>query len=105
MHAKDLLDHLQSSCLGTHAIDALSLQLDMRNYHEQANGIPKYINMLKDAQRSALRIDETNPITDTSVLNIATAAMLLSQQLPRTTVEWEDVPPVEKHWKKMEVHV
>ena len=55
--------------------------------------------MLEDAQRTALRIDETNPITDTSVLNIATAAMISSKQPPRTTEEWEDVPPVEKHWK------
>ena len=100
MHAKALLNHLQISCLVTHAIDALSLQIDMRKYHQQADGITEYINMLEDAQRTALRIDETNPITDTSVLNIATAAMLSSQQFPRTTEEWEDVPPVDKHWQK-----
>ena len=99
VHAKDLLDHIQRSCLSTHAINALSLQLDMRKYHEQADRIPEYINMLEDAQRTALHIDETNPITDTSVLNIPTAMMLLLQQSPRTTEEWEDVPPVEKHWK------
>ena len=28
---KALLDHLQASCLGTHAIDALTLQLEMRD--------------------------------------------------------------------------
>ena len=46
VHAKDLLNHLQISCLVTHAIDALSLQIDMRKYHQQANGITEYINML-----------------------------------------------------------
>ena len=68
----------------------------MRKYQEQAKGIPEYINMIEDAQRTALCIDETNPITDTSVLNIATAAMLSSQKYPCTTEEWEDAPPVEK---------
>ena len=97
MHAKDLLNHLQSSCLGTHAIDTFNLQLDMRKNHEQAYGIPEYINMLEDAQRTALCIDETNLITDTSVLNIATTDMLSSQQFPRTTEAWEDVPTVDKH--------
>ena len=76
VNAKELLDHLQSSCLGTHAINALSLQLSMRKYHEQSDDIPNYINMLEDSQRTALRIDETNPITDTSMLNIATATMI-----------------------------
>ena len=49
VHAKDLIDHLQSLCLGMHSIDALSLQLDIWKYHEQADGIPEYINMLEDA--------------------------------------------------------
>ena len=100
VHTKDLLDCLQSLCLGTYAINYLSPQIDKQKYYQQADGIPEYINMLEDDQRTALRIDETNPITDTSVLNIATAAMLSSQQFPRTTEEWEDVPPVDKHWQK-----
>ena len=57
VHAKDLIDHLQISCLGTHAIDALSLQIDMRKYHQQSDGIPEYINMLEDAQRMAEGVD------------------------------------------------
>ena len=59
----------------------------MKKYHLWANGIIEYINMLGNAQRTALRINKTNPITDMSVLNIATAAMILSQQFPRTTVK------------------
>ena len=100
VHTKDLLDCLQSLCLGTYAINYLSPQIDKQKYYQQADGIPEYINMLEDDQRTALRIDETNPITDTSVLNIATDTMLSSQLFPHTTEEWEDVPPVDKHWKK-----
>ena len=103
VHAKDLLYHLQSLFLGTHAMDALSLQIDMRKYHLQADGIPEYINMLEDAQRTALRIDKTNPILDTFVLNIVTAKMLSSQQFPRTTEERGEVSPVDKHWQKWKI--
>jgi hypothetical protein len=62
--AINLLQHLQSTCLGTHTIDALSLQIEMREFHKAADGIPEYINMLEDAQRTVLRIDKGNPITD-----------------------------------------
>jgi hypothetical protein len=76
----------------------------MKEYHTQAAGIPEYINMLEDAQRAAIRINKKCPITDDSVLTIATAAMLETQQFPRTTEEYEDLPPEQKDWptwKKM----
>jgi len=98
VHAKTILDHLQASCLGKHAVDALSLQLEMKDYHLQSEDVFEYINMLEDAQRRALRIDESNPITDQSVLNIATNAMLSTQQFPKTTSDYEDLPPTQKNW-------
>ena len=100
MTAKELLDHLQASCLGTHAIDALGLQIAMKEFHHQAEGIPEYINLLEDAQRTAIRIDKKNPITDASVLVIATTAMIADGRFPRTTEEWEDLPAADKTWKK-----
>jgi len=98
--AKELLDHLQASCLGTHAIDALGLQIAMKEFHHQAEGIPEYINLLEDAQRTAIRIDKNNPITNASVLVIATTAMIADGRFPRTTEEWEDLPATDKTWKK-----
>ena len=89
VHASTILEHLRRSCLGTHAIDSLSLQIEMREYHHAAEGVPEYINMLEDAQRTAIRIDKNNPITDASVLAVATASMMSSQQFPRATEEWE----------------
>ena len=97
--AKSIIDHLQSSCLGTHAIDALSLQIAMQDYHLKAEGIPEYINMLEDAQCSALRIDENNPITDASVLVIATSALMKDSRFPRTSEDWEDLPANQKTWE------
>ena len=45
----EIIDHLKVSCLGTHAIDALSLQITMRDYHLKAEGAPEYIIILEDA--------------------------------------------------------
>jgi hypothetical protein len=98
VQAIDLLQHLQSTCLGTHAIDALSLQIEMREFHKTADGIPEYINMLEDAQRTALRMDKNNPITDQSVLTIAINAMLSTQQFPRTNDEYEALDVANKTW-------
>jgi len=97
--AKEIIDHLQAGCLGTHAIDALSLQIAMQDYHHKAEGIPEYINMLEDAQRAAMRIDANNPITNASVLVIATSAFLKDNQFPRTSEDWEDLPPNQKTWE------
>ena len=70
----------------------------MRDYHHTAEGIPEYINMLEDAQRSALRIDANNPITNASVLVIATSAFLKDNRFPRTSEDWEDLSSTEKTW-------
>ena len=96
--AREIMMHLQQACLGTHAIDALSLQIAMRDYHHTAEGIPEYINMLEDAQRQALRINESNPITDASVLVIASAALLKDGRFARTSDEWENLSPQQKTW-------
>jgi hypothetical protein len=96
--ALEIITHLQKACLGTHAIDALSLQIAMRDYHHTAEGIPEYINMLEDAQRSALRIDANNPLTNASMLVIATSAFLKDNRFPRTSEDWEDLPSADKTW-------
>ena len=70
----------------------------MRDYHYTAEGIPEYINMLEDAQRSALRIDTNNPITNAPVLVIATSAFLKDNRFPHTSEDWEDLSSTEKTW-------
>ena len=96
--ALQILVHMLASCSGGHAIDALSLQIEMREYHTKAHGIPEYINMLEDAQKQAVQIDEDNPITDKSVLTIATAAMLKTGQFPEVVREWEKMPKAQRTW-------
>ena len=43
--------HLTTTCVRTHAIDVLTLQNAMRQYHTKYESIPTYINALEDAQK------------------------------------------------------
>ena len=46
---KPLLAHLQMGCTVCHTLNLLALHNEMQLYHLEVEGIPKYINMLKDA--------------------------------------------------------
>ena len=50
---KDIFSHLQMGCTRRHDLNLLDLHNEMQRYHLKVEGIPEYINMLKDAQRQA----------------------------------------------------
>ena len=50
----------------------------MQRYHLEVEGIPKYINMLEDAQRQAVQAGQT--IADETLLLFASNAMLTSER-------------------------
>ena len=68
----------------------------MQRYHLEVEGIPEYINMLKDAQRQAGRAGRA--ISDNTLLLFASTAMLTSERFPRTNDAWEDRAEPEKTW-------
>ena len=78
---KDIFSHLQAGCTGRHAFDLLVLHNEMQRYHLEVEGIPKYTNMLKDAQRQDGRAGRT--IADKTLLLFASTAMLTSERFPR----------------------
>ena len=65
-----LFSHLQAGCTGRHALDLLALHNEMQRYHLEVEGIPEYINMLKDAQRQTGQTGCT--ITDDTLLHAPT---------------------------------
>ena len=77
---EDLFSHLQAGCTGRHTLDLLALHNEMQFYHLEVDGIPKYINMLEDAQRQAVR--EGQKITDKTLLLFSSTAMLTSEWFP-----------------------
>ena len=102
-----LLDHLQTTCGGLHALDILALLNRMQGFHKEEPGIPEYLNLLEDAQKTSVRASQygtTDPIQDGTLLSIATNAMLSTAQFPRANDEWEDLPRTEQTWAKWKAH-
>ena len=56
---KEVFSHLQAGYTGRHDLDLLALHNKMQHYHLEVKGIPKYINMLEDAQRQDGRVGKT----------------------------------------------
>ena len=91
-----LFAHLQVGCTGRHALVHLALNIEMQRYHLEVEGIPEYINMLKDAQRQAGRAGRT--ITDETLVLFASIAMLTSERFTRANNYWEDRAERDKTW-------
>ena len=85
-------------CTGRHALDLLALHNKMQCYHLEVEGIPKYINMLDDAQRQSGRAGRT--IADKTKLLFSSTAMLTSERFPRANNDWEDRAERNKTWEK-----
>ena len=84
-------------CTGRHALDLLALHIKMQHYHLEVEGIPEYINMLKDAQKQAGRAGRT--ISNKKLLLFATTAILTTERFPRANEDWEDRTEYDKTWK------
>ena len=60
----------------------------MQRYHLDVEGIPNYINILKDAHKQEGQARRT--ISNKTLLLFAITEMLITEQSPRTKNEWED---------------
>ena len=68
----------------------------MQSYHIEFKGIPKYINMLEDAQKQAGLAGQT--IKNETLLLFASTAMLTTEIFPQTNDNWEDRAKSDKTW-------
>ena len=91
-----LLNHLCAHLGGLHAVDMVTLTLQMSKYYKGVPDVPEYIQMVKDAQRKAAQIGL--PVTDQTLLILASAALLAAYTFPRTTYDWEERNPADKTW-------
>jgi hypothetical protein len=53
--ALEIMAYLDTNSGGLHAIDMISLRLNMTQYYIQADGIPQFIIMMEDAKKKAKR--------------------------------------------------
>ena len=88
--------HLQEGCTGWHTLEHLALHNEMQCYHLEVEGIPEYINMLKDAQRQAGRAWQI--IANNTLLLFVSTAMLTSEQFLCANDDWEDCAERDKTW-------
>jgi hypothetical protein len=72
--------HLNTNSGGLYAIDMISLCSNMTQYYVQADGIPQFIIMMEDAQKTAKQAGM--PIADIELVMMASAAVLTAQHFP-----------------------
>ena len=99
----DLISHLQWHATGRHAFDLIALMDQMSQYHLGHEGVPEYLNVLKDAQKMAALLDESNKIADGTLLLIASASVLKSQRYPQVNKKWEDLTKDAQTWEAWKV--
>ena len=85
---KEIFSHLQAGCTGRRALGLLALHNEMQCYHLEAEGIPKYINMLEDTQRQAGRAGRK--IANETLILFASTAMITSELFLRSNDDWEE---------------
>ena len=90
----ELIDHMYKTCLGTHEIDVLDLQDQMRERNLKVDSIPEYIERMEKLQEQSERAD--NKISNIMMVNISTKAMLSTERFPKTNDDWEDLPKKER---------
>ena len=95
---KEVFSHLQAGCTGRNDLDLLALHKEMQRYHLEVEGIPEYINKLKDAQQQDGRAGRT--IVDETLILFASTAMLTSERSPRANNDWEERAERDKIWSQ-----
>ena len=82
MTTRQIIEHLQGIYVRKHAIKILDLQGKMRAMNTEHDSIVQYIQELEEAHQKSARTGI--PITDATLVMIATNAMLENQWFPTT---------------------
>jgi hypothetical protein len=99
--ALEIMAHLDVNSGGLHAINMISLCSNMTQYYVQANGIPRFIVMMEDAQKKAKRAGM--PINDVKLVMLASAAILMAQHFLQEVDDWEGLSAIDCTWRAWKV--
>ncbi len=99
--ALEIMAHLDGNSGGLHAINMISLCLNRTQCYIQADGIPQFIIMMKDAQKKVKRTGM--PIADVKLVMMASAAILAAQHFPQEVDDWEGLPAINHTWRAWKV--
>lgn len=98
VYAKTMIAHLQKVALGTHKIDVLDLQDEMRKLHPKTDSVPEYTKQMERLQEQSERAN--NKISDATLVNIAIKAMLATEHHPTTNDKFEKLDKDKRTWVK-----
>jgi hypothetical protein len=99
--ALEIMAHLDTNSRGLHAIDMISLCLNMTQYYVQVDGIPQFVVMMEDAQKKAKRAGM--PIAVVKIVMMASAAVLAAQHFLQEEDDWEGLPAIDCTWRAWKV--
>jgi hypothetical protein len=99
--ALEIMAHLDTNRGGLHAIDMISLCLNMTQYYVQADGIPQFIVMMEDAQKKAKQADM--PVANVELVVMALAAIFTAQRFLQEVDDWEGLPAIDCTWRAWKV--
>ena len=90
--AIEMISHLRKTALGTHEVDILEFQDQMREVHLKVDSIPEYKYQSHGEGAGTVRACTDNKILDAMMANIANKTMLSTERYPKTNDDWEDLP-------------
>jgi hypothetical protein len=97
----EIMANFYSNSRGLHAIDMISLCLNMTQYYIQVDGIPLFIVMMEDAQKKAKQAGM--PIANVELVMMALAAILAAQHFLQEVDDWEGLPAINHMWRAWKV--
>ena len=90
------MDHLQLRCEDLHALYVVDLTSEMITYYGETEGVPEYINILKDNKKKSQR--SKIPTPNVTLVIIARKFILLAQAFTPEMKEWLNKRSVNKKW-------
>jgi hypothetical protein len=87
VNARDLLEHLEKSSTGLHALDIVALRTNMLLLYKNAASMPDFILTMEEAQKKEKRAKL--PILDIELAMYAATSVLQSGDYKKETDEWE----------------
>jgi hypothetical protein len=99
--ALEIMVHLDANSGGLHAIDMISLSLNMTQYYVQADGILRFIIKMEDVQKKAKQANTT--IADVKLVMMSSATVLDAQHFLQEVDDWEGLPAIDHTWRAWKV--
>ena len=99
--ALDIIALLDTNSGGLHAVDMIALRTNMTQCYVQADGIPKFIIMMEDAQKKAKQAGMS--IANVELVMMASAAALAAQHFPPEVDDWEGLLAIDHTWRAWKV--